>query len=294
MADPRPRALWKISNQLSTFQSGIFTENCVVLAEGCFCEGIFKAKAVGLPPIEDAQKTRDFFGPINIFGGSAKQCVKSISKLVEIERKQCSAAFVILSDVWLDDNLVNGFKALVDLIQEFPLIVQQSHFIFVPSLQDHLLNGIFPKPPLPSSVLSNVLSKLPRHHLATNPCRVQFFSQEIVIFREDIIEKMCRNCVKVPTDVRKLHHHFARTILSQNHLCPLPLNVSPVYWPFDFSMQLYPIPDLIICCDKYVQYTEKFHDCIITNPGSFSTSKFIFQVYYPVNKEVDDSSLPED
>ena len=50
--------------------------------------------------------------------------------------------------------------------------------------------------------------------MATNPCRVQMYTQEIVIFREDIISKMCRNCVYFPED-GDASRHFSRTILSQ-------------------------------------------------------------------------------
>lgn len=34
----------------------------------------------------------------------------------------------------------------------------------------------------------------------SNPCRIQYCTQEIVVFREDIVTKMCRNCVKFPED----------------------------------------------------------------------------------------------
>ena len=50
--------------------------------------------------------------------------------------------------------------------------------------------------------------------MATNPCRLQMYTQEIVIFREDIISKMCRNCVYFPED-GDASKHFSRTILSQ-------------------------------------------------------------------------------
>lgn len=135
-----------------------------------------------------------------------------------------------------------------------------------------------------------VLSKLPNCYLATNPCRLQYCTQEIIIFREDIIEKMCRNCVRMPSECAEIPQHvlfvelffvqttffknysicnlfqFVRTILSQAHLAPLPLHVSPVHWAYDYTLRLYSLPDLIVFADKYRPYTEKSHECIFTNP----------------------------
>lgn len=77
-----------------------------------------------------------------------------------------------------------------------------------------------------------------------------FFQQEIVIFREDIVTKMCRNCVYFP-ESGDVPSHFSRTILSQGHLAPLPLHVIPTYWDHDRAMWLYPLPDLVVIGDKF-------------------------------------------
>ena len=53
--------------------------------------------------------------------------------------------------------------------------------------------------------------------MASNPCRIQFCTQEIVIFREDIMSKMCRNCVYFP-EQGEVSTHFAKTILSQGNI----------------------------------------------------------------------------
>ena len=45
-------------------------------------------------------------------------------------------------------------------------------------------------------------SKVPRLHLASNPCRIKFFNQEVVIFRENVMGRMLRNLVGVKPDVR--------------------------------------------------------------------------------------------
>lgn len=59
---------------------------------------------------------------------------------------------------------------------------------------------LFNRPPIPSSLTEEVRRKLPNSIFTSNPCRIQYCTQEIVIFREDIVTKMCRNCVKFPAD----------------------------------------------------------------------------------------------
>jgi hypothetical protein len=59
--------------------------------------------------------------------------------------------------------------------------------------------------PLPPSI-QDILKKRIRHlHLATNPVRIQYCTQEIVIFREDLLQKLCRYCIKLPSDNLPTH-----------------------------------------------------------------------------------------
>ena len=59
---------------------------------------------------------------------------------------------------------------------------------------------------------------------------------------------------------------FAKTLICQGHLCPLPLHVAPVYWAYDNALRLYPIPDLIVCADKYDPFSESQMDTHVVNP----------------------------
>ncbi|MCV4656212.1 hypothetical protein OFM13_33265, partial [Escherichia coli] len=42
------------------FHSGLYTEACFVLAEGCFEDQVFHANAFGFPPTEPSSTTRAF------------------------------------------------------------------------------------------------------------------------------------------------------------------------------------------------------------------------------------------
>ncbi|CAF4232417.1 unnamed protein product, partial [Rotaria magnacalcarata] len=92
--------------------------------------------------------------------------------------------------------------------------------------------------PLPSSI-NDILKKRIRHlHLATNPVRIQYCTQEIVIFREDLLQKLCRYCIKLPSD--NLPMHLCHTLVTQAHLSPLPVYMTPIYWAYDHALHLYP------------------------------------------------------
>lgn len=57
---------------------------------------------------------------------------------------------------------------------------------------------IFFRPSLPKTVTENFLKKVPNAEFTTNPCRIRYCSQEIVVMREDLIARLCRNSLHAP------------------------------------------------------------------------------------------------
>lgn len=116
----------------------------------------------------------------------------------------------------------DAFKNFAKLVGKYPDICERAHFIFVPGPQDRHAPKIYPRfvifirfissmisiysrAPLPPSI-QDILKKRIRHlHLATNPVRLQYCTQEIVIFREDLLQKLCRYCIKLPSDNLPMH-----------------------------------------------------------------------------------------
>lgn len=316
----------------SKFHTGIFTETCFVLAEGWYEDELFHVCALGFPPAETAKTSRAYFGSTNFFGGPADFCPKTCSKLALLESQQSDAMFVFLSDVWLDSpyiinklrELFSGYNAmppyaivmmgnflqnpygseqakvlkdhfgtLADILIDFPELISSTKFIFVPGPADPGFNNIFPRPPLPSYLTQEFRKKITCTHFVSNPCRVQYCTQEIVLFREDIVTKMCRNCIYFPDD-GNIANHFVKTLVTQGHLAPLPLHICPTYWDFDRSMYLYPLPDLVVTADKFDPFIESELECKVINPGSFGKNDFMFMTYIPKTKEVEESQIPDD
>ena len=312
------------------FHTGLFVENSLVLAEGMYDDKVFHVNAVGFPPPETSTDTMNYFGNINFFGGPLSICAKSSVKLQAMLKEHKDAMFIFISDVHLDDQKVmdklatlftgysdapptafvlmgnfsstpygsfrdqklkDTFKDLRDLILEFPSLVEHSQFLFVPGPLDPGPGNILPRPPIPSVLTSDITEHIPTAQFCSNPCRIQFCTQEIVVFREDMMNKLCRHCVRFPSEATDMPNHFVKTILCQGHLCPLPLHARPVYWMHDHSLWLYPLPDLVVVGDKCDPFTVTANECTVTNPGSFLRSGFEFKVYVPASKLVEDSKI---
>ncbi|KAK8728709.1 hypothetical protein OTU49_009106 [Cherax quadricarinatus] len=313
--------------------AGLFTHNCFILVEGWYEDGMLHASAIGLPPPEASSSTRALMGNINYFGGQGSVCSKNVIKLQQAEQENKDAMFVILSDVWLDKikvteklrTLFTGYAqfppvafifcgnflsvchgaeqapelrqaltSLGTLIAGFPELMAHSKFIFVPGPSDPGPGSIFPRPPLPKYVTEEIKKTVPSAIFVCNPCRLLYCTQEIVIFRENIVAKMCRNCVYFPTNSEDIPAHFAKTLLSQSHLAALPLHVLPVYWGLDHCLSLYPTPDVIITADKGDAFATTYNHCVIMNPGSFSKTDFSFKVYFPATRQVEDSQIGDE
>jgi hypothetical protein len=53
------------------------------------------------------------------------------------------------------------------------------------------------------------------------------------------------------------HHHIHTQ--SQAHLCPLPLQIAPIFWAFDHALALYPAPDGLVLADSVDQYRTSYN-----------------------------------
>lgn len=122
-------------------------------------------------------------------------------------------------------RLSDNFDELADLIASYPLITRKTHFIFVPGPLDITVNSTLPRRPLLAALVARLGAKVHKIHFATNPCRIKFFNQEIVVFREDLMAKMLRNVVGVKPDVRS---EDLKRFVGMSHPCQrMPLTEEP-------------------------------------------------------------------
>jgi len=97
------------------------------------------------------------------------------------------------------DNGEDGFNALTDLLVSLPLL-HSSHFVFVPGPLDPWSSTTLPRPALPATFSARLTQRIPKARFVSNPCRLRYFGQELVVCREDLMGRMVRNLVGVKQD----------------------------------------------------------------------------------------------
>lgn len=92
----------------------------------------------------------------------------------------------------------DSFTALADLIGEFHNLATHSNFVLVPGPKDPWSGNTLPQRALPPSFVSRMKQKVRNCIFTTNPCRIRYCTQEIVISREDMLNKLWRNALLAP------------------------------------------------------------------------------------------------
>lgn len=180
-------------------------------------------------------------------------------------------------------NWTENFDSLADLIASYPQITRETHFVFVPGPLDITGSSALPRRPILSAFTTNLRNKIPKVYFTSNPCRLKFFGQEIVIFREDTMARMLRNqlalsrmsLAKIWDDmyVWKVHSlrqrhwcwaQLVQSILDQSHLIPLTTHIQPVLPDFDHAFRLYPLPTAV---SSYLVATTPKHKALLGDSG---------------------------
>ena len=199
-----------------------------------------------------------------------------------------------------------GFEALASLLADFPDITAKSHFVFIPGPCDPGSSNVLPRPPLPSSFVKSLLSNeaIPHVTFTSNPARIRFYSQEIVLFREDLSIRLGRRAILTPVyslegETRPIRgtQHMSETVLRQGHLCPVPLTAQPIFWELDYTLRLSPLPEFIVIAEDEDPFSYPFFSSesdekdgdsdlttVILNPGSFGT-QLDFSLLCPAKME---------
>ncbi|XP_055613280.1 DNA polymerase epsilon subunit 2 [Uranotaenia lowii] len=324
-----PTGVVPIDLSQTVFSSGLFCEGCFVLACGKYRDGTLKIEEMGFPVTELASSSRAFFGTVNTWGGRSKSLLKYSKNLAELEAKNSEDSIVFLADCWLDNPIVldklrslfsgydefppvaivlmgpfskmndniyslrGRFQALGEILASCERLKMETDLVLVPSCDDPTAANILPRPPLPEFLVADLKKRYPRTVLTTNPCRIQYCTQQIVVCRMDLVTKLCRNTIHFPKS-GQLEDHFARTLISQGTLAPLHPIAMPIHWNYDSALSLYPLPDLIVVGDPCQGFQTTEQECTVMNTGSFPKSKFAFKVYIPSSRTVEDSQIPDE
>ncbi|EGG18266.1 putative DNA polymerase epsilon subunit B [Cavenderia fasciculata] len=309
----------------ATSEYGLITENGIVLVWGEFEDGLFKAASIRPSNTEERQKSLDLLQGLDMFGDRPNDRMMHKLKQYENEVENSIILFsdvwldnptvvshlesvfekyvhfppiaVVLMGNFTEHPLIGGtqyklkthFDNLASIIIKYPELLIKTKFIFVPGPTDptgSLLN-ILPKPAIVDYFTKGFKQRIPNSIFTTNPCRLRYCTQEIVIFRDDIVNRMRRHIIKEPNPGTDLHQSVINTLSSNSHLSCLPLDIRPIYWNYDHSLSLYPLPDLLVLGDKYDTFQYQSDSGLFTfNPSSFPKD-YGFCSYDTKSKTVD-------
>jgi DNA polymerase epsilon subunit 2 len=88
----------------------------------------------------------------------------------------------------------------MEALSDTPRLKTDSQFIFVPGPFDPWCGNIFPRPKIPKSFYASLTAGLDKAIFTSNPARLKYCSQEILIFRDDLQNTMRRNCIVPPVE----------------------------------------------------------------------------------------------
>uniref|UniRef100_A0A0D9ZUL0 DNA polymerase epsilon subunit n=1 Tax=Oryza glumipatula TaxID=40148 RepID=A0A0D9ZUL0_9ORYZ len=232
------------------------------------------------------EKTMEKLGVV-LDGYDSLEAVPSLFVLMgNFCSRPCNLAFNSFEELRLQ------FGKLGEMIAARSRLKEHSRFLFIPGPDDAGPSKALPRCALPKYLTEELQKHIPNAIFVSNPCRVKFYTQEIVFFRQDLLYRMRRSCLIPPAteETSDPFEHLVATITHQSHLCPLPLTVQPIIWNYDHCLRLYPTPHTIVLGDKSEQKAFKYTGITCFNPGSFANDS-TFAAYRPCTREVELSAL---
>jgi len=321
----------ELPNESVTQEAGFYTYNSFVLAEGEMIDGVFKVNLLAFPPYEGREQALNVHPNLDFVPQNKKQilieaeqqqdCSFVFLSNVHLDEPRVTQALerlfstyasvenppilIVMMGNFTKERLGNKpanirrlqslFDNLCDMICRYRNLAEGTKFVFSPGPQDPGLGNTIPRPGLAKMLIQKLAARLSDVYFPSSPFRIRWYTQEIMVAREDLQRKFRRNTVvpcELQNETEELSDHLVKTIMSQAHLSPLPLVCQPVYWSFDHALSLYPPPTALILGDPQPSYQRQYqNDCWIVNPGEFSVD-FQFMTYFPGERVFDMSEVP--
>lgn len=165
-----------------------------------------------------------------------------------VSKTLCIYIYIIII---IAEDQINQYKLYFDhfssILEEYELICEKSSFLFIPGPNDISPHKLLPQRAIPKYFVSSLEKILTHVTFGTNPCRIRYFTKEIVIFRDNLYNKMLRSCINSPDTTQfTVSELLIKTIIDQHTLCPLSLNIQPRIWSYEGAFALFPIPDIVL------------------------------------------------
>lgn len=214
-------------------------------------------------------------------------------------------------------DLFDNFASFVERIKN----ARNVRFVFVPAGNDPgFMESLAPRPPMPAMIFDSWRRANLDFVAASNPCRLVYFTQEIVIYRQELTNQLRKHDLKLEAvrnpDESGLEEDLqltqisegsqkpqpiiipdqqktCKTLLDQASLSPFSLSTKAQMWNYDHVMTMYPVPDALIVAERQASYAFNYEGCSCANPGSFPSSEGSFLMYNPSQKTFELCEIPK-
>lgn len=230
------------------------------------------------------------------------------------------------------ENYKNNFDTFAELLSKFPLVVSQCKFVLIPGPNDpwQSTNSLgrssldtLPQNPVPKVFVTRLERLLPKGNLifGWNPMRINYISQEIVLFRDDLMSKLKRNDIVFAHDLEieranlkkenlgqelqienintdELHlsakvkqaRQLVKTVLDQGTLQPFLKDLRVINPCYQHAIRIEPLPTTIVLFDsKYESFEVTYNGCKVANIGNLisnhNSRKLNYSEYIPSSKK---------
>lgn len=244
------------------------------------------------------------------------------------------------STISYSEEYKGNFDNLANILGECPQVIKRCKFVLIPgkndpwqstySLGSSQLNSV-PSRPLPHIFVARLERLLPKGNLILgwNPTRINFLSQEIVIIKDDYVNKFKRNDIVFANDLElelqnlakeidinddervsniinekgadyvpikiKQARKIVKTLLDQGTLQPFLSKLKVVDAYYSYALRIEPLPNVLILNDStFENFEVTYNGCKVINItalASKNSRKLNYVEYYPSRKYFDFKEL---
>lgn len=87
--------------------------------------------------------------------------------------------------------------------------------MLIPGPSDPGVGNVLPRAGLMPMLTQRMKDKIRKVWFPSNPCRILYYTRQIVVFRDDLLQKMRRNCILEPNkkESENMSEHLVKTVL---------------------------------------------------------------------------------
>lgn len=226
----------------------------------------------------------------------------------------------------------SNFDFLAEMLAKYPLVVNNCKFLLIPGTNDPWQSSyslgkpsssMLPQTPIPKVFVSRLDRLLPKGNLILgwNPMRISYISQELFLFRDDLMNKLKRNDIVFEHDLEqeraqvekemkgedllveniladevhlapkvKQARKLVKTLLDQGNLLPFLKDLRLVNPTFQHVMRVEPLPTTLMLFDpKFETFEVTYNGCKVANLGCLisnqNSRKLNYAEYRPSTKK---------